>query len=457
VINARQLNAKYIKENSMKQIFRILILTTILVTACGPTGPTPLPTAEPGTLFVDPEVDLRPISPLIYGSNFGPWTAVPIGMMDFALDSQVTNLRFPGGEWGDNNDLKEYQIDQFMFFLEQLGAIPTISVRLLGGTPEAAAELVRYCNIEKDYDVRYWSIGNEPTLYEGRPDVDSYDTERFNKEWRAIAEAMKAVDPDILLMGPELHGTYTSNFETNPKDSAGRDWMVEFLEANGDMVDIVTYHRYPFPKTMSSGNASIDDLRQDLPEWTRTIQYLRGLVQEKTGRDIPIGVTETNSHYTPAIQGEATPDSLFNAIWWADVIGRMIREEVFIVNHFILTSTSGQGGWGLVGPGEVRPSYYVYQMYQHFGTERVFAASGVPDVNVYAAKREDGTLTIMVVNLLDSEQRIPMKIEGETPTEAQVWLFDSTHNAEDLGQQAFASDGILILPPQSVTLYVIEE
>ena len=28
---------------------------------------------------------------------------------------------------------------------------------------------------------------------------------RFNKEWRAFAEAMKKVDPDIKLVGPETH------------------------------------------------------------------------------------------------------------------------------------------------------------------------------------------------------------------------------------------------------------
>jgi hypothetical protein len=303
--------------------------------------------------------------------------------------------------------------------------------------------------------VRYWSIGNEPTLYEARPNVDSYDTKRFNQEWRAIAEAMKAVDPDILLLGPELHGTFTSNFETNPKDSAGRDWMVEFLEANGDMVDIVTYHRYPFPATQGSGNAVIEDLRQDLPEWTRTVQYLRGLIQDKTGRELPIGVTEANSHYTGGVQGEATNDSFYNAIWWADALGQMIQEDVFIVNHFDFTSTSAQGSFGLIGAFEIRPTYYVYQMYHHFGTEKVFASSGSSDVSVYAAKREDGTLTILLINVSDAEQRLPLQIEGIDSAEAGTWLFDATHNAQNIGQQTLSSDSALTLPAQSITLYIL--
>ena len=446
----------------MKRNLFIITIVLLLLAACQPAEPTPPPTAEPGSLYINPDVDLGPISPLIYGSNFGPWTAVPMGMMDYAINSKITNLRYPGGEHGDNNDIQEYQLDQFMFFLDQMNAIPTISVRMIEGTPEAAAELVRYANIEKDYDIRYWSIGNEPTLYELRPEIDFFDTERFNREWRAIAEAMKAVDPDILLMGPELHGTYTSNFETNPKDSAGRDWMVEFLEANGDLVDIVTYHRYPFPVTTHADNATIEDMRQDLPEWTRTVQYLRQLIQEKTGRDLPIGVTETNSHYTHAIGGEATPDSFYNAIWWADILGRMIAEDVLIVNYFMLTASSAsQAGFGLIGRGEVTPTYYVYQMYQHFGDQQVYASSGVEGLNVYAAihsdaaKDLDGNITIMIVNPEDNAQQATLNLEGIKLDQAETWLFDATHNAENMGVQTLDTDGKLSFPAQSVSLFVI--
>jgi hypothetical protein len=434
----------------MKRWLYCLFICIIFLSACRPTSPTPIP----DTLYVDPGTDLGSISPYMYGSNFGPWTAVPAGKLDLALDSHITVLRFPGGEWGDANNLMPYQIDTFIAFCEQVGAIPTISVRLLGGTPETAAELVQYVNGEKGYNVRYWSIGNEPDLYEGRPNVD-YDTVRFNQEWRDFAEAMKAADPEILLLGPEVHGTFTSNFSGNPKDVNGLDWMSEFLKANGDLVDIVTYHRYPFPRSMQGPNATIDDLRRDLPEWTRTIQYLRQLIQETTGRDLPIGVTEAGSHYSPATGGEGTPDSFFNAIWWADAIGRLINEDVFMVNQWLLTTSSTQrGGLGLIAGTGPRPTYYVYQMYQHFGTEQVYAASGIENVSVYAAKRDDGTLTIMIINLTDVEQNIPLKVKGLKLSNADVWRFDVEYNAENLGEQSFA-DGIATLPAQSISLYVI--
>jgi hypothetical protein len=446
-------------EKMMRRPIHIFALFIIILVGCVPGGverpAANSATAEPGTLYVDPGRELGAISPYIFGSNYGPFTAVPAGKMEEALQSHVTALRFPGGEWGDANNLSAWQLDGFVSLCQKMGAIPTISVRLLGGTPAAAAELVRYANIEKGYKILYWSIGNEPDLFEGRPNVD-YDTVRFNREWRAIAVAMKAVDPTIRLMGPELSGSYTSDFAKNPKDTSRRDWMTEFLQANGDLTDIVTYHRYPFPLHSYSGGYTIADLRQDPPEWNKTVQYLRGLVKKTTGRDLPIGITEASSDSSKAIQGEATPDSFFHAIWWADVLGRAIDEKVFMVNQWMLANSSGlPGGWGLLSSGGVRPTYYVYQMYNHFGTERVSAASGIKDVSVYAAKRADGTLTLMVVNLADSKQLVPLVMHGKKLSKAEVWLFDAGHKAERLGERGFPADGRLELPAQSITLYVV--
>lgn len=125
-----------------------------------------------------------------------------------------------------------------------------------------------------------------------------------------------------------------------------------------------------------------------------------------------------------------------------------------MVNYWVL---AGSGGLGLLYPGQIRPTYYVFQMYSHFGGERVYSSSGVEFVTVYAAKREDGTLTIMVINLTDTEQRVPLQVRGVTLSKAEVWLFDATHKAEGLGEQPFPAGGALVLPPQSITLYALDK
>jgi len=432
-----------------RRIFFLILTLSLLAAAC--EGGTP-PEADSGSLYVDPGRGLGEISRLVYGSNYGPWVAVPGDMMPATEQAGITVVRWPGGSWGDRNDLQPYQIDQFMLFCEQIGAEPSISVRLMNGTPEAAAELVRYANVEKGYNIRFWSIGNEPTLFADFLH-EPYYTEQFNQEWRAIAEAMLAVDPDIQLLGPELH-QYAADPAATPKDSQGRDWMTEFLKANSDLVDIVSIHRYPFPLGTTGTPVTIEQLRQNTAEWDAIISSLRALIQEVTGREIPIAVTEINTHWSKTIGGEATPDSFYNAIWWADVLGRLINQDVYMVNHWLIVSTGAQGGWGIIDRGQVRPSYYVFMLYQQFGEQQVYADSGVENVSIYAAQREDGALTLMIINLADEAQAVRLEVRGGAPETAQVWRFDASHNAENLGDQAVDAEA-LELPGQSITLLMV--
>ncbi|HTX91303.1 MAG TPA: glycoside hydrolase family 44 protein [Anaerolineales bacterium] len=435
----------------MKRPFILAFAIIILLTACGPAAtPTPVPEA----LFVDPGTDLGPISPYLFGTNYGPMHAVVVDKMPLVESAGFTALRFPAGAWTDVMDIQPFQIDAFIAFCKQVGAIPTISVRLLNGSPKVAAELVRYTNIEKKYGVVYWSIGNEPNLYTELHQADyDYTTEDLNKDWRPIAEAMKAVDPSIRLMGPELAG-WEKDLASTPKDSAGRDWMAEFLKANGDLVSVVTVHRYPM--YAPAGQAiTVQDLRENTRDWTTQVDYLRTLTKQVTGRDIPIAYTEINSDPSRVSDQIASPDSFYNAVWYADVLGQLMNSHVFMVNQWVLSQRDT--GLGLLHGDDVRPTFYVFPMYKNFGSKQVYAASGVADVDVFAAKRKDGALTVMVINLSDGEQRVPLRIKGPAFSQADVWLLDVDHDAENLGLQPFPADGTLILPAQSATLFVFKK
>jgi len=230
----------------------------------------------------------------------------------------------------------------------------------------------------------------------------------------------------------------------------------EFLLANGDLVDIVAIHRYPFPTSMTDPSPTIDELRANSREWDTIIPNLRAVIRETTGRDLPVAVNEINSNWTHAVGGEATPDSFYNAIWLGDVLGRLIRQKVDIVAYFLLQCRTSQGGYGLLAGFEVRPTYYVYQMYKHFGDELLYASSDDPDVSIYAAWRHDDTLTLMLINLGPEEKRKPLRLENVTPTgPAEVWLFDADHQAERIGAQAIADGAEIALPAQSISLYVL--
>lgn len=449
----------------MKQKTLLILLLFILAAACNQT-PTPAPTTTavptatpaapptttPGTLTVDPAFSLGPISPYLFGTNYGPMHAVTLEVMPLVEEAGFTTLRFPGGAWTDSTDVKPFQIDQFMDFSQQVGATPHISVRLLGGSPETAAALVRYTNIEKQYGVTYWSIGNEPSIYTqlGQAAYD-YTTENLNRDWRPIAEAMKAVDPTIHLLGPDIH-QWAATESATPKDSAGRDWMAEFLKTNGDLIDIVAVHRYPLYSP--SNPVTVADLRQNTRQWVQEVEHLRSVMREILGHELPIAITELNSDPSPAMLQEASPDSFYNAIWYADVLGQLMNADVLMVNQWVLSQRST--GLGLFQGSTVRPTFYVFPLYKNFGSEQLFATSGVEDVDIFAARRDDGALTVMVINLSDAEQQIPLQVTGMELVEAEVWRLDKTHNAENLGVQPFTAVGLLTLPPQSATLYVIK-
>jgi hypothetical protein len=133
----------------------------------------------------------------------------------------------------------------------------------------------------------------------------------------------------------------------------------------------------------------------------------------------------------------------------------MIKNDVFMANEWALTAKGGFGGLGLIGGLDLYPAYYTYQLYKKFGTELVFSSSDDPDLSIYAARREDGALTIMVINLSLEERTKSVQIAEQSQVRAETWLFDPAHKAENMG--IFALSGPITFPPQSMTLYVLQE
>lgn len=440
---------------------------TLEPTAVPIVDPTDWPAPTAGAITVDATIRSGPISPYLFGSNTGPWSGVPFDLKDEAIDARITMLRWPGGEFADRNAFTTVSLDRFIQLCRELGAEPYVHVRLREGTPEAAAEIVRYANIEMGYGIKYWAVGNEPNLY---PPDDVYTSEKVSADWRTLALAMRAVDPSIILMGPEITG-YLAPPAGGPFVEEAREMTEAFLRANGDLVDIVTIHRYPFPVTATSGPPTIDELADNVVEWDTMIADLRRLIIETTGRDLPIGVTEFNSNYSKQHSADTTPDSIASAAWLADVLGRMIVGRVTIGTQFALQSTPTLGAWGLLERSRVRPAYYVYPIYKRFGSELVFAAAGDADgageaiahprLTAYAALTEAGGLTLMVINRGTEPLSMPLSLRGHGGGMATVFRLDAARAEAGTAaapiEPIALSDGMTIeAPPLSVTLYVVE-
>jgi hypothetical protein len=465
----------------IQRLIPVLVLAGLILAACSPTAPvagpaatepsapsatpeptalptwTPVPVTQPGGIYVDTATAIGEVSPYVLATNFGPLYSVPAQFLPQVETAGLKLIRFPGGAWGDQNNLQEYQIDQMVGQARAWGAVPLISVRLPGGSPEQAAALVRYANVEKGYGVRYWSIGNEPNLFERDMVITQnngvYDTVKFNQEWRAMAEAMQAVDPAILLVGPDT-SQFTANLSSNAKDKNGLDWVEEFLKVNGDLVDVVAVHRYPFPSD-GVNPATREQLLANSAEWDQIVPALRQVIRDTIGRDLPVAFMEVNSHWSGGMVSlDASPDSFISALWYADVVARNIRQGTEILAHFVLGAF--RGGLGMFGPNDIRPVYHVFEMFQKFGTTRVPASVDNPQVTAVAAVRSDGTLTLVLINRSEQELRIPLFVQPEAKQRlAEYWLFDADHPAEAQGSLSLANGDELVLPPLSMNLYVM--
>lgn len=434
-------------QHSLRDSFYAHRLVLLLIAICLLLAPQLV--AQDAGITVNADDIIAEVSPYAFGANFGPLSLVPFELFEAAENSGITFLRFPGGRWGDLNDLQPFHIDAYMQVVELMGVEPSIHVRLENGTPTAAADLVRYTNIENDYNIRYWYIGNEPNLF------DDYTVAEHVVQWRAIAEAMREVDPDIVLIGPEV-SQWNGTPEVDPRDPDGVDWLRGFLEANGDIVDVVSVHRYPFPRSMTNPVTTVDEMRENTPEWGEIVDRLRAVVIEITGReDLPVAITEASSHWSSATQGEASPDSHYHAIWWTDSMGRLLQDNPFIIAYFELQTPVSRGGWGLLARYDVRPTYYVYQLYQRFGTQVVAVTQDESYLMVYGALRDDGALTLIAVNRSDDEMSTPITINGFEGDVTEVRLFTEEIPAEVV-ENTYLVDGVLTMPARSAALFVLE-
>ncbi|HOZ49096.1 MAG TPA: alpha-L-arabinofuranosidase C-terminal domain-containing protein [Candidatus Hydrogenedentes bacterium] len=176
----------------------------------------------------------------------------------------VSLLRFPGGNfvsgyhWRDGVGPREkrvtmpnlawpivetnhYGTHEWVDFARAIGAEPLICVNCGNGSPEEAADWIRYCNEPAEgefgrlraanghpepFNVRYWEVGNE--LW-GDWQVGHCPAKEYAARYDAFARAMRAADSSILLIangGPgEWNRIFLENV-TEPARSLSMHWLV---------------------------------------------------------------------------------------------------------------------------------------------------------------------------------------------------------------------------------------
>jgi hypothetical protein len=349
------------------------------------------------------------------GLNYWSWTyGSNLSGTEDAVHSLTPAILRIGGhnnDWNSPSPFNDSEMDRAVAYARAVGAEPIIQVPILddiaGATPTAAtaAGMVTYANITKSYGVKYFSIGNEPDLYADpaqTPNVPGYTAASYCRDVKAFVPAMRAVDPSIKILGPELSWKY---------QSGANDWLTPILTDCGEHFDIVSVHRYPIDPARTTSAASAIDADQFKGMIAATRQKMTA-----TGHGAkPLALTETNLTWNgdPAVSTlEASPGTLPAGLWTADTLGVGLTEGLWTTAFWSIRE-----GWtlGLLSPASVkRPAYFAFSLYaDHFGPTRIAVTAAPSGVHAYASRNgADDRTQAIVVNWSAATQILTIDIVG---------------------------------------------
>jgi len=457
--------------------------------------------AGAGTLVLNagaaPAVDIT----VDAGTSLGTVPSTGIGLNTAVYDPNMTDatasslikaagvrqLRYPGGSVADGYHWKNHtftgsgswaapgtDFDHFMAMAKTVGAEPILTANYGSGTPQEAADWVKYANVDKGYGVKYWEIGNEVygnghyqngNGWENDTHADKSPTAYANS-LVAYAKAMKAVDPKVRI-GAVLTtpGGYPDGV-TGAGDSA--DWNSTVLSIAGSSIDFVIVHWYP-------GGTTTADLLNSPSRIASTTSALRSLIAKYAGpraASVEITVTETDADFSPAKTSQAAavfaPDTYMtwlehgavNVDWW-DLHNGMgsapatVDGETDYLDEGVLSSGSCVGGKCEPARETPFPTYWGIRSLTALaqpGDTMVKAASGKPSVAVHAVRSRGGGLNVMLINKdPQNAAEVSLSYAGFTPVQGAVTTVSYGKGGTALTTATKGTAAAQTLPPYSIT------
>lgn len=147
----------------------------------------------------------------------------------------------------DSIETNQFGTNEFMAWCRAVGATPLMGLNLGTGTPEQAAALVEYCNVEKGtrwsdlrrnhgmpnpHNVLHWCLGNE---MDGPWQIGHMSATEYGLKAADAARQMRYVDHSLKLVACGSSGPFMRTY---------LEWDREVLEQCYDYVDGISLHRY---------------------------------------------------------------------------------------------------------------------------------------------------------------------------------------------------------------------
>ncbi|MGC4947034.1 cellulose binding domain-containing protein [Streptomyces sp. DT224] len=474
------------------------VLAASLAVLASLTGAAPAAPRAATDADVDVQVNAQAALGTLTGAARGVNTAIWDSHMndpevvDLMKAADVGAMRYPGGSYADIYHWETHTapggyvapgtgFDAFMGTVRATGAQPILIANYGSGTPQEAAGWVRYANVTKKYGAKYWEIGNEiygNGHYGSGWENDEHEDkspQQYAREVRAYAAAMKAVDPTI-----KIGAVLTSPGEWPDGvvgDGDAGDWNHTVLPAVADVIDFVSVHWYA-----GGSDTTADAAMSRLAKLPGELREVRDQIDRVAGAhspDIGIALTEINTN-TGGARLTARPNGLFAA----DAFMTALENGVFNVDWWNthngageITTVDGETDYGDMGmlssgacTGDVCQSapntpfhpYYGMKMTAELGTAgdtMVAAESSAQDVSAHAVLRDDGRLSVMLVNKNpDAARTVALDYAGFTPSAAAPEVSRYARGDSDITEvtDADASASRVTVPPYALLTVTLE-
>lgn len=282
--------------------------------------------------------------------------------------SGAAMVRF-GGIAADNNMPTDYQYIKMIDSIRAHGMEPIMQVPFKNYrySAQQAAAIVKYVNITKGKQVKYWSIGNEPDL--GYSFTTAAQVAAYTK---SFATAMKKEDPSILIMGPEcawfnqniMNGLTTPN---GPDDITGKDAYGRYY------LDVISFHTYPFNGSQSRAQViskltSAGSLQDNLVYLNTRIASCNTAHNRTGTAALRTAITEANINWQndpgDNLYGVGA-NSFIGGQFWAEMLAIAMKNKVDFVNFWsVIEGNNTASNIGYIDPstGIKKPSYYHFKM-----------------------------------------------------------------------------------------------
>lgn len=358
------------------------------------------------------------ISPNLVGTNL--WYTNPsTTVWNLTKAGGFQTIRIGGAEYDHNMPTKQ-TILGWVKQIQAIGAEPIVQVSQYKSAA-VAADLVKYLNVDMKGvipPVKYWNIGNEPWLQNGKPAISTVGA-LVEKYFKPISEAMKVVDPTIKIYGPDF--CYYIDEAINDLFGGKNNIAGKIPGKDYYYCDGISWHRYPQDSNIDLAFQGLADFQGSIVKSRQKVDAVNKALNRTGDNALSWGIGEFNAKGGPEVHTWA------NGQMFGGIMGLCMKYEAKYATTWSMFESGGSRtgtDFSMIdGNMTPRASYrHMEFVAKYFKGEYVDGTSSSNDFVVYGAKNA-GQISVMIMHRgFGYPKEYKLTLDNTTPSGATFSL-----------------------------------